>query len=383
LTAEVVVVGGGLAGTLSAILLGRQGIRTILVDPFSPVPSCFKAEKIEPDQIAYLEEFGLMDALLPHSGTIREVLEAKGGRILKLTRIRQHGVRYHEMVNVVRGHLPPQVDFRVGRVRDVVPGPERQDVRLADGNGIGGRIVLLASGTGGDLATRVGPPRQTIQREQSVCFGFDLARSDGRPFPFESLTYYPDGCRSGVGYLTVFPIRDVMRANLFTFWPQRDPRTAAFVREPAAALARTLPGLTSLVGSLEVLGRAESARIDLFRVEARAQGGLVPMADAYQSVCPTTGSGLSKVLTDVDVLCHELVPDWLSTPGLGPEKTARWYDHPRKRRVDEKSLRTAAYRRQLSLDPSLGWRLHRARVYSSMWLVGRTDSFRLTRKLTA
>ena len=50
------------------------------------------------------------------------------------------------------------------------------------------------------------------------------------------------------------------------------------------------------------------------------QAGLVLLGDAFQSVCPTTGTGLSKVLTDVDVFCHDCVPDWLATSGMGIEK---------------------------------------------------------------
>lgn len=375
--------GAGLAGATSAVLLSRQGIRVVLIDPFVHYPACFKAEKIELDQEADLQRFGLMNAVLPHTGQIHEVLEAKDGRILRALHLRQFGIRYHDMVNVVRGSLPPEVDFRVGRVRGITNGPELQTVRLADGTEVRGRLVVLACGSGGDLPSRVGLPRKAIKKEQSLCFGFDVARADGRPFPFEALTYYPDGCRSRTGYLTLFLIRDVMRANLFSFWSQREEWTAAFVREPKALLTQLLPKLTRLVGDIEIVSRVESARIDLYQVEHRRQAGLVPIADAYQSVCPSTGSGLSKVFTDVDILCGELVPEWLSTPGMGAEKTARWYQHARKRHVDEGSLGAAAYQRRVSLDPSLGWRLHRARVYSSMWVGGWPGSFRLTRKLTA
>jgi 2-polyprenyl-6-methoxyphenol hydroxylase-like FAD-dependent oxidoreductase len=378
-----VIVGAGMAGAVAARLLARLGLCVALVDPQPRCNPCFKAEKIEPDQCELLEKFGLMHALVPHSGRIREVLEAKDGRILRRLVLEQHGIRYHDMVNLLRDQIPGEVEFRLGRVRDVVSGPDRQRVLLADGGEIEARLVVLASGTAGQLASRVGPPRQSIQSEQSVSFGFDVARSDGRPFAFDSVTYYPDGHRSRVGYLSLFPIGDVMRANLFTFWSLRGDQATAFVREPRATLESVLPRLSRLIGTIEVVGRVESARVDLFSVEPRPQAGLVPIADAFQSVCPSTGSGLSKVLTDVDVLCHEMVPEWLSSPGLGADKVARWYAHPRKLAVDERSLSGAEYRRRVSLDGSLRWRAHRARVYSSMRLGGGAESFRLTRKLTA
>jgi hypothetical protein len=86
---------------------------------------------------------------------------------------------------------------------------------------------------------------------------------------------------------------------------------------------------------------------------------------------------------DANVLCHEMVPEWLSSPGLGADKLARLYEHSRKRRVDEMSLSGAAYRRRVALDGSLRWRIHRARVYSTKWLGGGANSFNLTRKLRA
>ena len=372
-----------MAGAVCARLLARQGVRVAIVDPLPRCAPCFKAEKIEPDQRELLEKFGLMQCLVPLSGQIGEVLEAKDGRVLKRLVLRQNGIRYHDMVNALRDQLPAAVDFRVGRVRDVALSADRQRVRLADGGELDARLVVLASGTAAQLASRVGPPRRSIQDEQSVNFGFDVARADGRPFPFDSVTFYPEGNASAVGYLTLFPIGSVMRANLFTCWPLRGEQATAFVREPEAALERAFPRLASLVGPIEIVSRVESARVDLFQVERLPQPGLVPVADAFQSVCPSTGTGLSKVLTDVDVLCHELVPEWLASPGLAAEKAARFFDHPRKRGVDQGSLSGADYRRRTALDGSLRWRIHRARVYSSMRLRGGADALRLTGKLKA
>jgi hypothetical protein len=84
------------------------------------------------------------------------------------------------------------------------------------------------------------------------------------------------------------------------------------------------------------------------------------------SVCPTSGLGVTKVLNDVDLLCSELVPAWLATPGMGVEKVAAFYDHPRKRSVDQRSLESAQYRRHVSTDTSLRWRIQRLRQHLRM-----------------
>ena len=53
---DVVIVGAGMAGVVSARLLARQGLSVVLVDPLPRCAPCFKAEKVEPDQRELLEE---------------------------------------------------------------------------------------------------------------------------------------------------------------------------------------------------------------------------------------------------------------------------------------------------------------------------------------
>lgn len=70
----------------------------------------------------------------------------------------------------------------------------------------------------------------------------------------------------------------------------------------------------------------------------------------------------------MDVLCNECVLEWLSTPGMGVEKIARYYGHPRKQACDAKSLEFAEYQRMLSMAPSLRWRIRRELSYLKMRL---------------
>jgi hypothetical protein len=95
------------------------------------------------------------------------------------------------------------------------------------------------------------------------------------------------------------------------------------------------------------------------------------IGDAMQSVCPSTGTGLSKVLTDVLLLCEQYVPTWLRFTDLSASRIAQFYRDPRKQACDWNSLEAAQYRRQLATDRSpFGW-LRRRKTYAEMALRGR------------
>ena len=131
-------------------------------------------------------------------------------------------------------------------------------------------------------------------------------------------------------------------------------------------LQRCLPKLRRLVGEFRVISKVESGAVDLYRVKGEPQPGVVLIGDAFQNSCPSTGSGLSKIFTDVDVLSSEFVPRWFATPGMGADKIATFYTNAQKRDMDGESLRVALYRRRAATDLSFRWYIHRLRLHLSM-----------------
>ena len=146
-----------------------------------------------------------------------------------------------------------------------------------------------------------------------------------------------------------------------------DPAARALLRRPDEALREAFPRLASLLERCAVAGKVEAQWIDLYRAAGPARAGLLLLGDAYQSVCPATGTGLSKVWTDV-LAASERIPAWLAAGRAGPEQIAEYYADARKRACDEKSLGWAEYRRDVSTRSSLRWRLHRARHYLTLAL---------------
>ncbi|MBK8256065.1 MAG: FAD-dependent monooxygenase [Polyangiaceae bacterium] len=368
--ADVVIIGAGVSGAVTAHALGQQGRRVLLLDAKDPCAPCFKAEKMWPGNLRIFEKYGLKESALSVATPITRVVEARGGRALAKITTGEYGMYYQDLVNALRKGFPPSVEFRVARVSDVELGPNEQRVSMQGGQSISCRLVVLTPGGGATpLIGKLGFERRMIREGQSTGFGFDIARADGSPFPFESLTYASSGYAARVSYVTFFPIGSVMRANMFVFRSAKDEWVRRMIKDPVVTLCEALPGLENVLGPFTVPSRVETAGIDLWRLEnAASKNGIVVLGDAFQGVCPSTGTGFDKVLTDVDVLCSDHVPEWFKTDGMSSTKIAAFYGDPRKQSVDRYSLQKAQYERWAATSPSWSAGLHRAKVAAEMYL---------------
>lgn len=356
---DIVVVGAGLAGSAVATVLARRGLAVTMVDPYAEFPPMFRAEKIEPSQAELFRALGLFDGVEPATRLIREIILGRGGKVVRRRPIEQFGIAYCDIVNSVRAQMPAIVDFRRTRVESIEPDPLRPVVMLVDGTRVEGRLVVVATGMFGQLAEPLGLSREMLKEELSMVYGFMLERSDGEPFAFDAVTYRPDSYAEQVGYLTLFRMGRFMRANLFAYWPARSDASREMRQSPEQLLDRVLHGLDHVIGDYKVAGKVEPFKIDLYRMRDCALPGVVLIGDAYQSVCPSTGMGQTKVLTDVAVLCNDCLPGWLATDQIGREQTARFYANERKAEVDGEAVRLALAGRDEVFSSSLHWRLRR------------------------
>jgi 2-polyprenyl-6-methoxyphenol hydroxylase-like FAD-dependent oxidoreductase len=360
---DVAVVGGGLSGTLAAITLGRAGYRVALIDRHAVQPEEFRVEKIGGDRIARFQRLGLADAVAAASRSFGEIVNARRGYILDRTHEPFFGFSYRNFVTAMRAELPAGVDFIVGRVSDLKTGAGRQTVVLHGEPPIAARLIVLATGMGDILRRSLGIERHTIHERQSLTFGFDIRPAGDDAFRYPALTYYGEQVSDGIDYFSLFPVGDEAgdrnRVNLFTFRDHRDPWVKALRGNPKETLVETLPGLTRVLGDFEVVGRVENWIMDLTVARNCRQAGVVLIGDAYQTSCPAAGTGVARLLTDVEQLCLVHVPQWLATPGMGADKIAAFYDDPRKQASDASALAQANYRRNLTVATSPAWRARR------------------------
>ena len=356
---DIAIIGGGLAGSTAAAMLGRAGIRATLIDPHPVYPEDFRCEKFDASQVALFHETGLADTVLPVTTPIREIWIAGRGRVLDKRPADQYGFPYDSVVNAVRRAIPETVQFVKGKAAAITTGPQTQVVKLLDGEEISARLVVLANGLNPGLRHALGIRRKEISQCHSISIGFDVGPVGREAFDFSALTYYPKRGEDRIAYLSMFPIATGTRANFFVYRDMRDPWLTAMRDTPHATVTAALPGLEALVGPFAVTDFVKIRPVDLYAVEGHRQDGIVLVGDAFGTSCPAAGTGTNKVLTDVVRLCGVHIPEWLATDGMGAAKIGAFYDDPVKLACDSESLGKAMRLRALSTGASFAWRARR------------------------
>ena len=92
---DIAIIGGGLAGSTAAAMLGRAGIPAILIDPHPIYPPDFRVEKLSGiEQIERFRKTGLADAVLRKATHDGENWIARFGYLLDKAPSQQFGIMY-------------------------------------------------------------------------------------------------------------------------------------------------------------------------------------------------------------------------------------------------------------------------------------------------
>jgi 2-polyprenyl-6-methoxyphenol hydroxylase-like FAD-dependent oxidoreductase len=360
---DVAIVGGGFGGTTAATLLARKGFRVALIDVHATYPKDFRSEKIAGDQIVLLRRNGLLETLVGRATPVGTILNTRKGRVVDMPQVEEYGLLYEDMIAALRGALPQSVTFMIGRVSELRPSKDIQHVALADGREISARLIILATGLGDVLRRKLGIERNIVRDAHSLAFGFNIEQGDDRAFEFSGMSAYGEDAVHRVDYLSVFPIGNVLRANLFAYRDIRDPWVQELKRNPREAIYSVLPGARRFLGDFNVSGKIDMRVNDLMQTEHYLQDGVVLIGDAFRTSCPAVGTGLSRLLTDVDLICNVYAPGWLSTPGMDRLKIADFYEDDVKIACDSRAAEMAEYRRASTTGRGVRWEAHRRQHY--------------------
>ena len=357
---DIAIIGGGLAGSTAAAMLGRAGISAILIDPHPVYPPDFRVEKLAGhEQLERFRKTGIAEAVLQTATYDEENWIARFGYLLDQRPIEQYGIRYDRLINAIRAEIPRDVESIFAKAVSISTSAERQKVVLSSGEVISARLVVLANGLNVGLRRTLGIERRIISPCHSVSLGFDLAPV-GRPsFDFPALTYFSERPADLTPYISIFPIGHVMRANLFVYRQADDPWLQQMRRAPEETLNASLPRLRRITGEFKINGAVKIRPADLYVGSGHRQAGVVLVGDAFETTCPVTGTGTDKVFTDVERLCNVHIPAWLATDGMGSDKIAAFYDDPVKKACDAWAAEKAYHFRSVSIDNGLYWRAQR------------------------
>lgn len=342
--ADVVIVGAGFCGAVSAYNLTQQGIKTILVEQTAIYPDAFRAEKIEPNQADALRRLSLLDCRLPSKPALGDTLNYRDGELTNFDTIEQYGMNYADTVNNIRKNLQDDVEFINSKVLEINLSEDIQTVITAERE-IKSRLIIIATGGRENLINKVGISRRYQPTLKSLSFAFNIEPNDSEQFKFNGFNYFLTGASDGMDYVTIFKIGDIMRVNVFTQWDTKSPQTKKFKTNPKVEMSHYFPDLIDQIGDYNVVSKVQAFPTVFYRLKDTSKPGVVIVGDDFQSVCPATGTGLDKVTTDVERLCHHYVPNWLKSSGMSASKISQYYDDSEKRLCDNSSLeKWIAYR---------------------------------------
>jgi 2-polyprenyl-6-methoxyphenol hydroxylase-like FAD-dependent oxidoreductase len=379
---DIAIVGGGLAGSTAAAMLGRAGIATVLIDPNPLYRPDYRVEKLSGhQQIERFRKTGLAEAVLRSATHDGENWVARFGVLLDKKPSQQFGIMYDALINIIRAEIPPEVETIHAKATAVSTSAERQTLTLSNGIELSARLVVLANGLNVGLRHMLGIERQIVSACHSISLGFNMAPVGRAAFGFPALTYFSERSSDRTPYVTLFPVGTSMRANLFVYRDMDDPWLRQMRRTPEEALNAALPRLRKLIGNFKVTGEIKIRPADLYVSTGYRQPGVVLVGDAFATTCPVTGTGTDKVFTDVERLCNVHIPQWLATDGMDEAKIAAFYDDPVKAACDAWSAAKAYSFRSVTIDNGLYWRAQRwARFIAGL---GEGTLRRVRRRLSA
>ena len=369
---DVAIIGGGLAGSTAAAMLGRASIAAVLIDPHPTYPFDFRVEKLSGgDQLARFRKTGLAEAILPKTTHDGENWIARFGTLLDKAPSRQFGIAYDTLVNAIRCEIAGEVEQIFAKAVAVSPSRDRQKILLSNDAEISARLVVLANGLNVGLRQMLGIERRITSRCHSISIGFDIVPVGRHVFDFPALTYFSERPSDLIPYITLFPIGGRMRANLFTYRALADAWLREFRLAPVKTLHAALPRLQEITGEFSVSGDVKIRPADLYVNSGYRRAGVVLVGDAFASTCPVTGTGADKVFTDVAQLCGAHIPAWLASEGMDEDKIAAFYDDPVKQACDAWAMEKAFSFRSVSIDEGVYWRAQRWARFGNHLLRGR------------
>lgn len=358
---DIVVVGAGFSGSIIGIKAHDLGLKVRVLDANPYYPNHFRAEKLEDDQCEALASLDLIDLVQPAGSPAIDEVYTFTGDNRTVSRYRSHrGIHYADTVNSFREALSDRGILDIQTASGIQDGPEASQVILNGRSNLQARLVVVASGMAAALRRALELTYSGTERLSSTTFGFDIEPASGDNFPWPAFNFRPDTFVQGLQYITFFPVGGRTRANLFTCWKPSDEQARRLKLDVSRELRKLFPNIETHIGPFRISSEVESYSTRYYRYDIDHLTRTVLVGDAFQSVNPADGVGLSKCLTDAQALLDAL-------PKVYEEPSARmdlksYYESPRKREVDRTALERWRWSNELATSQSLRTKFKKIRV---------------------
>jgi len=304
---DITIVGAGFSGSGLAIKANEMGLKVRVFDATEHYPNHFRAEKLEHDQYDALDKLDLLPLVEPkESSFIEEVIVYKGKSHTVKPQSQHRGMLYNDTVNSFRNELRKNDLLQVDTISHAEETPDGYLLTSKKGEVFNTRILVLATGFAGPLLNKLNIVNKPSAEMLSTSFGFHVDSLNPNGFPHRAFNYRPKKWGDGLDFVTFFPVGSHMRVNVFTSWPTKDERVGVVKKNTKEALEGFFPELIEQIGDYELSSKVQIFTTYFYQKDCENKKKLALIGDAFQAVSPATGLGLSKCLTDVQVLIDTL-----------------------------------------------------------------------------
>ena len=357
---DLVIVGAGFCGSIVGIKAHDLGFNVKVLDAKAHYPDNFRAEKLEDDQYEALASMDLLDVVQPTESPKIGQVHTFTGNVEVVSQHQHHrGINYQDTVNALRSVLLNRGLLDVQRVSNIQDGPDFSQVLLNNGAALRARLVVVATGMESAFRNSLNLKFRSTDNLISTTFGFDVKPASDDAFPVRAFNARPHAFVIGLQYATFFPIGHRTRANLFTCWEPSSKRVRNLKSGMSQELRKLFPSLEAQVGPISVCSKVDSFSTRYYRLDANHLDHTILIGDAFQSVNPANGVGLSKCLTDAQTLLT-LLPE-LSKTASSFVDLAAFYRDLRKRKIDNVALKRWRWTNELATSQSLRTKIRKLR----------------------
>lgn len=309
---DCVVVGGGPAGLMLALLLARQGVRVTVLEQHGDFLRDFRGDTIHPSTQQVLHELGLLDRFLarPHADLPQVTMSFSGRRLVlaDFTRLptQRKAIAFMPqrdfldlLAEAAAEHTSYDLRMSTGATALLRDGERVVGVRAQSPDGpveIRARLTVLADGRDSALRSAAGLVPVGARSAIDVLW-FRLPRGEEEQIPF---------MQAGDGALLAIPRGDFYQCAHIVrkgAWDGR-PRSLDAMRRRVGALAPQLGERMSALGIEDI----RVLRVRIEHLERWYRDGLLAIGDAAHAMSPAGGVGINLAIQDAVATANALGP---------------------------------------------------------------------------